>query len=79
MPAYTVYFEMELSQPFSTADAWQGEKYTVQIVITVPNGGKKGVLEKDVTRFHGKSESGIVLNFNGNNKRAVVVRTGISL
>lgn len=75
---YTVYFVTQLNKPLASVSSWQAESYTGDVTNYGTQWRRKPVIQNNITRFRGKNDCGLMLNFPTTNEK-VVIRTGISL
>ncbi|TDG37291.1 glycoside hydrolase family 92 protein [Pedobacter changchengzhani] len=74
----TVFFQSKFSKPITSTDSWEYEKYTGTQQTYGIDFRKKCNVNKNITSFISKGQTGIILHFNTNKGDQVITSTGLS-
>ncbi len=78
IPEYTVYFVLQMNKSIISADSWQSEPYLSDESNYGIQWRQKRKVQKNISKFSGKSGNGIILNFETKAQEPVIIRTAIS-
>ncbi len=76
---FTVFFDMQLSQPVAAMNAWENGDYTGADLNYGTGWRRPRILQHNVTSFASAKTGGVWLDFAAGTHGPVIVKTGISL
>jgi predicted alpha-1,2-mannosidase len=76
---FTVHFVLQLNRPMASLDAWRRGANTGSDLNYGTEWRRPTTCERGITRFSGKGDCGLVMNFRTSAGEQLLARTGISL